>query len=65
MLDARSEDQIPYNQPRTQPNRPPKHRLRRTPLLRRALQLFIPFPDIRCRIRRIRNKLIDIIFLRS
>lgn len=56
-------NQIPNNKPRTQSNRAPKHRLRRTPPLRRTLELRIPAPDIRLRRVHVADELGDVFFL--
>lgn len=58
-------NQIPDNKPCTQPNGPPKHRLCRTPPLRRTLQLAIALADIRrCQLR-VGDQLRDELFLRG
>jgi hypothetical protein len=59
------EYQIPSHKPSAQPNSPPKHSLRRTPSLSSTLQLPISLPDIRLRRIHIRNKLENILLLRS
>lgn len=56
-------NQIPKDKPCTQPNRPPKHRLRRTPPLRRTLELCIPTTNIRLRGIHVADELGDVFFL--
>ena len=58
-----SKHQIPNNQPRTQPHRPPEHRLCDTALLRRALQLLVALPDVRLRGGHVCGELADEVFL--
>lgn len=60
-----SKHQIPHHKPRTQSNGPPKHRLRRTPALRRALELLISPIHVALRGIHVADQLRDVLFLRG